>query len=1256
MNRIPFLSYRRQIGAILMVIGLAAVLLLLSSSGTQTAVALPISDVTDDGQWLEGEPLIHETTNQANAHCADDQNSFYIIGGRNIDFTGNGPTHDFVQFHANTGEWVELPPVPEGLLASTAVCYEGKIYVVGGEFQGAHNDFYIYHIDENQGSQGYWSDGAPAPRFVKGAALGAWDGKLYLVGGTSQNGEQGYHPVNQVDIYDIATNTWQANAMQQAPFAFSFPGFAQEGPYLYLVGGFSGDYEHNVIVTQRLDMSTGVWTTGPLLNYGRGMVAAELTELHLYAIGGDVNGGGYQDSTDVVEVLDLTYWPFGGWRVLGTPLPEPTMGESSACTDAFIEGSIWSTGGDYFDNDGDPDIYNSNLFIPAEPCVNYYYGNLEPEQWSLSGFPGTVVRYTVPLVNDGTQVDYYSVSVRSQWPAFLPVSGVGPIEPGMAGTVQVIVVVPEGPVPIDHDTAILTVTSHGDPGASDSAMLTTNFALSTQADPIIKEDDQETIVIPDWASAASRPETWNIGLGLPFPDAFYGFAQCPDDPESFYVVAGWQGWFDNRDEVWRFDTDDPATWNSLAPYPEEMGLPSVTCYQGYLYSAGGNLEGSDTSSHFYRYEIATDTWSQLPNLLRKQNGAPLAAWDGYLYMIGGDDNPAVPISPSTQVDRYNLQTGIWEMNWGAPMPVAILGDWLQVGQFVYLVGGFTENFPINSDATLRYDLSTNTWEIGPSFTSRRTMMALDITSQYLYAIGGDANGGGSSDETNLVERLDLSAWPGGSWVNIGDLLPAPRMANLGFCSEAVTGGEIWSVGGLDANDDPTVDVVYRPSEPCADFYFGDLTPESVESTGFRGKSITFNLTIYNNGTLPDIYDISASAVWETTYPLTVGPIDPGESIELLISVDIPIEANVGDSDTALITATSQGDPAAADEATLVTTAVTDWTQGESMDVGVIGYGFAQCIEQPNMFYLFGGRPADLSFTNAVWRYDTVLDSWTELEPMSISAVGVAAACYQGDIYVAGGASLFIYNRLAIYHIATNIWTFGPPLPQPVFFASIGIWDDKLFLVGGAIDGDPWPSTDLVQIYDLVSDSWSDTPGTPMPYPAFGAGYVQTGPYLWVVGGGSGNYDYDNRDTTQRYNMATDTWDVQHDFTSQRALFALSATNSHLYAIGGDENLGWVYEPTDIVEMLDFHTWPNTSWESFDDPLPQSTAYNMAGFCTENITGGVIWSIAGGTGSEQIQSCLVTQYTTLPSPASAMVLKFLTPQMVKQRLAQSLSIC
>jgi hypothetical protein len=282
---------------------------------------------------------------------------------------------------------------------------------------------------------------------------------------------------------------------------------------------------------------------------------------------------------------------------------------------------------------------------------------------------------------------------------------------------------------------------------------------------------------------------------------------------------------------------------------------------------------------------------------------------------------------------------------------------------------------------------------------------------------------------------------------------------------------------------------------------------------------------------------------------------------------------------------------------------------------VFGYGFAQCLEQPNVFYIFGGRTTDFGYSDAVWQYDAVTDLWTELASMSLPVFGPAAVCYQGDIYVAGGADqLGVYDIFAIYHIATDTWTEGPVLSQPVFYSAIGAWDGKLYLVGGAISGDPWPPTDLVQIYDIATQSWSDTPGAPMPFPAYGAGYAQTGPYLWVVGGGSGSVDYTNRDTTQHYDMANDTWIVQHDFTSQRAVFALAATDTHLYAIGGDENQGWVFEPTDLVEILDLLSWPNASWESFDDPLPIPTAYNTAGFCSEVKSGGEVWSVAGITGA------------------------------------------
>jgi hypothetical protein len=43
-------------------------------------------------------------------------------------------------------------------------------------------------------------------------------------------------------------------------------------------------------------------------------------------------------------------------------------------------------------------------------------------------------------------------------------------------------------------------------------------------------------------------------------------------------------------------------------------------------------------------------------------------------------------------------------------------------------------------------------------------VAYDPMTNKLYAMGGDANGGGFFDSTNLVDELPLGSWPAGSWV------------------------------------------------------------------------------------------------------------------------------------------------------------------------------------------------------------------------------------------------------------------------------------------------------------------------------------------------------------------------------------------------------------------------------------------------------------------------------------------------------------
>jgi hypothetical protein len=464
----------KQILIILLAAGLTAVLLIPFLRVGITANASSTSWIPPDEPWQAGTPLLQPVGDQANAHCPDDPDTFYIIGGRRGDSIEPGVGHSFMQFNTNTGSWITLPDIPEGLISSTSVCYEGNIYVIGGEYENAHKEFYIYNIATKT-----WTVGPPAPRFVVGAALGVRDGKLYLVGGTHEYAKQGYHPTSQVDIYEINTGTWHPAVLKHIPVPVSFPGFAQDGRYLYLVGGFTGNYNHNSFWVQRLDMSNLSWQIGPIFNTARANVAAELTDGHLYAIGGDRNGGDQHNMTTLVEVLDLADWPHGAWHSFGAPLPIPIIGNSTACTDAFMEGMIWSTGGETLSTGMEPTLLGTNYFHVVEPCINYYFGNLTKEDFIKDGARGSTVRYTIPLINDGTGVDYYDISIDSQWPSLTPSSTIGPIEPGKSDNVIVDIYVPTTPVPVDHNTAVVTITSHGDPSESDSAVLKTYFTTPT---------------------------------------------------------------------------------------------------------------------------------------------------------------------------------------------------------------------------------------------------------------------------------------------------------------------------------------------------------------------------------------------------------------------------------------------------------------------------------------------------------------------------------------------------------------------------------------------------------------------------------------------------------------------------------------------------------------------------------------------------------------------------------------------------------
>lgn len=85
-----------------------------------------------------------------------------------------------------------------------------------------------------------------------------------------------------------------------------------------------------------------------------------------------------------------------------------------------------------------------------------------------------------------------------------------------------------------------------------------------------------------------------------------------------------------------------------------------------------------------------------------------------------------------------------------------------------------------------------------------------------------------------------------------------------------------------------------------------------------GTPVTYTLTVTNTGSLSDIYTLAVTSTWQIDFNTPIGPLDPGEGVTIQIVVHIPPEAVLGDSDIAILTFTSQGNPQVFQEVELTT--------------------------------------------------------------------------------------------------------------------------------------------------------------------------------------------------------------------------------------------------------------------------------------------------------------------------------------------------
>ena len=114
-------------------------------------------------------------------------------------------------------------------------------------------------------------------------------------------------------------------------------------------------------------------------------------------------------------------------------------------------------------------------------------------------------------------------------------------------------------------------------------------------------------------------------------------------------------------------------------------------------------------------------------------------------------------------------------------------------------------------------------------------------------------------------------------------------------------------------------------------------------TGLPGETITYTVYVTNASNGPTdsfTMTLGASVYTSIVAPVTVGPLDPGQSAVAHVRVDVPPGAMPGDMDDVVVTATSQGDPTRSDSATLATTVGGEFgveiTPAEAANTGLPG--------------------------------------------------------------------------------------------------------------------------------------------------------------------------------------------------------------------------------------------------------------------------------------------------------------------------------
>lgn len=146
-----------------------------------------------------------------------------------------------------------------------------------------------------------------------------------------------------------------------------------------------------------------------------------------------------------------------------------------------------------------------------------------------------------------------------------------------------------------------------------------------------------------------------------------------------------------------------------------------------------------------------------------------------------------------------------------------------------------------------------------------------------------------------------------------------------------------------------------------------------------------------------------------------------------------------------------------------------WTTGTNMSTA---RSWASAVLLDNKIYVIGGHDSS-NYLKTVECFDIETETWEEKNKFPVATQGKAAISYNEDIYTFGGtfgSSSGQDDSIYEYNAANDKWTKVSELSTNRVSAGIFTYEDKIFIVGGDIDG---TKTSKIEIYDPNTNEVTD---------------------------------------------------------------------------------------------------------------------------------------------------------------------------------------